>query len=251
MFREYFILLLLAHIVSDFYIQTEKMARKKEESINWVILHCLSYWLTTIGVSLPVMSWEVFKFGSMAAITHLIIDVMKYAYVLKIKKKVEITMLKERNIFLVDQILHVFCLTAIAYLFVLKVGKLNLCDSALEFFTIVGIPGTIMVSWITALLIIHKPANITISKLLMLYRPEEREDNKKHRNSAGRSIGSLERIMILIFISIGQYSAIGLVLTAKSIARYDRISKERDFAEYYLLGTLISTAVAIIVSFII
>lgn len=32
-------------------------------------------------------------------------------------------------------------------------------------------------------------------------------------------------------------SAIGLVLTAKSIARYGRISKEKNFAEYYLLGT--------------
>ena len=39
----------------------------------------------------------------------------------------------------------------------------------------------------------------------------------------------------------GQYSAVGLVLTAKSIARYDRISKDQSFAEYYLLGTLLST----------
>lgn len=57
-------------------------------------------------------------------------------------------------------------------------------------------------------------------------------------------------IFVLIFLSIGQYSAIGLVLTAKSIARFDRISKE-DFAEYYLPGTLISTVIVIISSFII
>lgn len=74
-------------------------------------------------------------------------------------------------------------------------------------------------------------------------------DNKE-ANNAGRFIGTLERIIMLIFLSIGQYSAIGLVLTAKSIARYDRISKEKNFAEYYLLGTLISTVVAIVVSFI-
>ena len=41
-----------------------------------------------------------------------------------------------------------------------------------------------------------------------------------------------------------QYSAVGLVLTAKSIARYDRISKDQSFAEYYLLGTLLSTICA-------
>lgn len=45
-------------------------------------------------------------------------------------------------------------------------------------------------------------------------------------------------------------SAVGLVLTAKSIARYDKIAKEQDFAEYYLLGTLLSTLYAIAVSII-
>lgn len=39
-----------------------------------------------------------------------------------------------------------------------------------------------------------------------------------------------------------QYAAMGLVLTAKSIARYDKITKDERFAEYYLLGTLLSTA---------
>lgn len=34
-------------------------------------------------------------------------------------------------------------------------------------------------------------------------------------------------------------------MTAKSIARYDRISKDQEFAEYYLLGTLLSTICAI------
>lgn len=40
----------------------------------------------------------------------------------------------------------------------------------------------------------------------------------------------------------GQLKRMGLVLTAKSIARYDKISKDQTFAEYYLLGTLLSTA---------
>ncbi len=56
----------------------------------------------------------------------------------------------------------------------------------------------------------------------------------------------LERLIIVIFLSINQYSAIGLVLTAKSIARYDRISNDQAFAEYYLLGTLLSTIMVIV-----
>ena len=70
------------------------------------------------------------------------------------------------------------------------------------------------------------------------------DENGTDRN-AGRMIGTLERIIMVIFIAIGQYAAVGLVLTAKSIARYDRIAKDQVFAEYYLLGTLLSTICAI------
>ncbi|MCP1101802.1 hypothetical protein M2454_001335 [Aequitasia blattaphilus] len=53
---------------------------------------------------------------------------------------------------------------------------------------------------------------------------------------------------MVILISAGQYAAIGLVLTAKSIAWYDKITKDPEFSEYYLLGTLLSTLAAIVVS---
>jgi hypothetical protein len=45
---------------------------------------------------------------------------------------------------------------------------------------------------------------------------------------------------------MNQYAAMGLVLTAKSIARYDKITKDEKFAEYYLLGTLLSTASVVV-----
>ena len=66
--------------------------------------------------------------------------------------------------------------------------------------------------------------------------------------SVGRHIGTLERIIMMIFISIQQFSAVGLVLTAKSIARFNKIQKEQYFAGYYLLGTLSSTICAVIIS---
>ena len=50
---------------------------------------------------------------------------------------------------------------------------------------------------------------------------------------------------MFILIYMNQYSATGLVLTAKSIARYNKIANEKDFAEYYLLGTLISLGIVI------
>ena len=63
-------------------------------------------------------------------------------------------------------------------------------------------------------------------------------------------IGTVERIIMLVFFFFSQYSALGFVLTAKSIARYDRISKDQNFAEYYLLGTLLSTLLVILISFL-
>ena len=73
----------------------------------------------------------------------------------------------------------------------------------------------------------------------------DKDSGRKGFSNAGRFVGTLERMILLMLISLKQYSAIGLVLTAKSIARYDKIAKEPEFAEYYLLGTLLSTTVAI------
>jgi hypothetical protein len=43
----------------------------------------------------------------------------------------------------------------------------------------------------------------------------------------------------------GAEVAIGLVVAAKTIARF-RLLDDRDFAEYYLLGTLASVGVAVL-----
>lgn len=246
MFKEYFILLLLAHIIGDFYLQNQSMADKKEYSIKWLLFHCLCYWAAVMIALVPIMSLKVFMFGTVQAILHAIIDVGKFAEIYILKKNKKLMPLKERNIFVLDQALHVTSIVIIAYLFVLQDGTISVSSGVSQFFKIIGVSGISLVSMATALLIIHKPANITIFKLLGVYKPGTKEDLVKKDYNAGRFIGTVERIIMLIFISIGQYSAVGLVLTAKSIARYDRISKEKDFAEYYLLGTLLSTVIVII-----
>lgn len=63
----------------------------------------------------------------------------------------------------------------------------------------------------------------------------------------GRIIGDLERTLIFLMALQGQLDAAGLVLAAKSIARFKEFESQ-DFAEYYLLGTLSSTLWAILVA---
>jgi len=245
-FKEYFILLLLCHVVGDFYIQTKKMSENKDKNIKWVLIHCLYYWLTMLVIVLPIMSYQIAMGAIIASVFHMMIDIVKYYYLSKKAKNNQLTLKLKRNIFFTDQILHLLCLMIIAYHFVSKNLIIRECKTFENFFSIIGLSQYLVLSWILALLIIHKPANIAIQKLLIIYKPETKEE--KNKKNTGRFIGTVERIIMLILLSVGQYSAIGLVLTAKSIARYDKISKEKDFAEYYLLGTLISTVIVIIIS---
>ena len=44
---------------------------------------------------------------------------------------------------------------------------------------------------------------------------------------------------------MGLYTAVALVFTAKSIARYKQL-EEKEFAERYLIGTLLSLFIAVL-----
>jgi hypothetical protein len=60
----------------------------------------------------------------------------------------------------------------------------------------------------------------------------------------GATIGALERLLIVAFMLTGAVAAVGFVIAAKTIARFKQLD-DRGFAEYYLLGTLASVAVAV------
>jgi hypothetical protein len=61
--------------------------------------------------------------------------------------------------------------------------------------------------------------------------------------NAGMYIGWLERFLIITAILVQAPSMVGLILTGKSIARFPEL-KER-FAEYFLIGTFLSVALAV------
>ncbi|MGH2466384.1 MAG: DUF3307 domain-containing protein [Candidatus Limnocylindrales bacterium] len=59
----------------------------------------------------------------------------------------------------------------------------------------------------------------------------------------GQAIGVLERLLVVVLVLLRAEAAIGFVLAAKTIARFKQLD-DREFAEYYLLGTLASISVA-------
>lgn len=245
MFKEYCMLLLAAHLIGDFYMQDNTL--EKGNNPKWVLTQCLSYWAVVLVISVPVMSKQVILFGSIFAITHTAINVSK---LLCISSMSSLTPSIERSTFFADQVLHLVAIVFVAYLFVLNGNTLFINNIVKRFLATIGVSAISLLTWTVALLALHKPANTAVSQLLKLYKPKSQDDDAAQGNKAGRLIGTMERIIIVILISLRQYSAIGLVLTAKSIARYEKISKEPAFAEYYLIGTLSSVLAVITISLI-
>jgi len=240
MFKFFFLYLLFIHILGDFYFQTKHLARQKNESRRKLIEHGLIYTAVSIIGIIPIYHESMLIAALVLSLSHIVIDMVKYAYIKDNVLKDKYLPEKERSVYLLDQFLHIACIIVIAYILAAKNIEIVFSPSMEAAIGIIEIPFIDFFSWSLILLLIWKPANITIKHLLCLNRPSE-EDGKK----AGGFIGLLERLLILLFLSMNQYSAIGLVLTAKSIARYDEISKNKDFAEYYLLGTLLSTFIVI------
>jgi hypothetical protein len=67
---------------------------------------------------------------------------------------------------------------------------------------------------------------------------------------AGRKIGMVERAIILTLALMGEFGTISFVFVAKSMARFEQL-KKRQFAEYYLLGTLLSIFFAITIAIVV
>ncbi len=59
----------------------------------------------------------------------------------------------------------------------------------------------------------------------------------------GRVIGALERLMTFFFVMNGAYGALGFLIAAKGMTRFKQLD-DREFAEYFLIGTFLSIILA-------
>jgi len=80
---------------------------------------------------------------------------------------------------------------------------------------------------------------------LLSLQPDNVVQENQTDNNAGEWIGILERLLVFIFVLVEGYMAIAFVLTAKSIARFREL-ENKQFAEYYLIGTTASVLIAVI-----
>lgn len=96
-----------------------------------------------------------------------------------------------------------------------------------------------------AYILMLRPASMLIGAVLTPWLESVNTEGSLKR--AGTLIGYLERTLILTFVLLEQWEAIGFLLTAKSILRFNDIkgAEQRSLSEYVLLGTLASFTVSI------
>lgn len=214
--------LLAGHLIADFWLQPNTwVVHKNENGIksSKLVFHA------GIASGLPVVftfQLNVWWFFPVIFITHILIDFFK-------------TKLKDNIItFLFDQLLHISVLWVLAYW-----GTKELLTTNASGFWI----------YASGFILVTNPVGIFTDKFLNIVIPSK---NKSLKVDISRWIGILERILILTFITTGEFSAIGFLIAAKSIFRFNDTREDGNKkAEYFLLGTLISFTSAIVVGLII
>jgi hypothetical protein len=88
-----------------------------------------------------------------------------------------------------------------------------------------------------------------LTRSLTLQLPEAKEESAEELRNADLYIGWLERFLALTAVLVQSPALIGLILTGKSIARLPELKGSR-FAEYFLIGTLLSVSIALLGSIV-
>tara|TARA_R110000868_G_scaffold66877_2_gene198825 strand:- start:7903 stop:8601 length:699 start_codon:yes stop_codon:yes gene_type:complete len=222
--------LLLAHLLGDFLFQPNKWVVHKEVNkvaSKYLYLHILIHFGITMLLLWDLKLW---RWGVIIALSHYFIDLSKiYAN----------SYYKNKSIpFFIDQALHLVVLYCCAFSSDLLGNTIGLLKE---------------INWplVTAIVFVSYPSSIIMAKLLEGMSDRIELDHKSLPN-AGKYIGIIERLFVLVFIILGRWEAIGLLITAKSVFRFNDLkeSNSRKLTEYILIGTLLSFGLAIIAGLI-
>ena len=239
-------LLIIGHFLGDFYLQSDDLATKQNKSFVYLVEHGLIYLFSMTIVLLPIFGFQSLKWISIVSVVHFLIDSLQFF----IKKNSELFGINPNILYLVHRLVHLVLLFLVSLWIILNqsINSYSEIVTYLESYSYLNIE--LIFHWILAVILILKPASIVISNMLDQYQPTTVKEEEKGHPGAGALIGMLERLVILIMLTQNQYGAIGFVLTAKSIARYNKITENPQFSEYYLLGTLSSMLLVILTHFL-
>ena len=220
MWVEVFLCLLAAHLIADYILQDNSICRDKTEK-KWRSKYQYGHAVMVFLLSWLVV-WDIhfWWFAIILGVSHLVIDIWK-SY-------------REDSVswFIIDQVMHLLVIGLVSWLWVSN----NLWHTPL------GIRVDYL-AVINAAILCWKPANILVKLTLKHYSVNMPKEDAKGFN-AGALIGTIERWLILIFVCLHRFDALGLLVAAKSIIRFS--DKDTDKTEYVLAGTLLSIFIAVV-----
>ena len=232
-----FLRMFIAHLLGDFYLQKDEWVEDKREHVwkskklylHSLLIACITYLFSGLFAAVWIIP--------LVFITHAAIDILK----------VYLDANENNHVFsfVFDQILHIMVLLGIT-LAVEGYYSLDITAFVPQVFE-----NPVLLVIIAAYLIGITPSGFLIHCALkpvrdrVLLSEKNREGTSVTLDNAGRLIGYLERVLVLTFVFINQYAAIGFLITAKSIFRFREDSPY--LVEYYLLGTFLSMTFVILV----
>ncbi|MGF7082833.1 DUF3307 domain-containing protein [Mucilaginibacter sp. UYCu711] len=224
--------LLVAHLLGDFILQPgSRVTSKEAKKISSGSLY-LHIGVITIIAYLLLWDWSKWYIPLIIGLTHLLIDIWK-CY-------------RKNSLlyFLADQAAHILVILIIWQMCYFTFGEVTAKFNTLlqDNRTWLLIIGYYVVIW---------PLGIAIGKATERWQRLAKMGDGG-LDKAGIWIGRCERILVLTFIITGQYTALGFLMTAKSILRFtDKDEMTQKKTEYVLVGTLMSFASAAIIGVII
>jgi hypothetical protein len=222
--------LFIAHLLTDFVLQPSGWVKDRQEKhfASWKL-----YWhaLITAGVAYILIGWSYWMVALIILVTHLLTDGWKSYRPEGVRY------------FLIDQALHLAVIAG-CWWFSFSNGE------ALR--ALAGQWSADAHHWALAagFIFVTSPAGILIGQLAGQW--SRKIDDADHSLAhAGKWIGIAERIIVLILVLQNQYSAIGLLVTAKGIIRFSEKDRQEVKTEYLVIGTLMSIGTAIITGLLI
>lgn len=215
--------LILAHLITDFILQPTKWIKSRNEkhfSSGYLYLHGL----TTALVALLFIGYSYWVVVLVILITHILIDGWKSYRPEKTKY------------FLIDQALHVAVILGCWYFTFLHPEDIRSAWQQINNKN----------TWVllTSFIFLTRPCGILIGQLTQKWRAQIPDADSL--GNAGKWIGIIERIIILVLVLNHQYASVGLLITAKSLLRFNEPNRLEVKTEYLLIGTLISFSIAIV-----
>lgn len=238
-----FLALYLAHLTTDFVFPGDrKLVRAGRGKSLAYVEHGAVHFLAALGFSGLGSSFSGRGTGFYVAllsltIAHLVLDWGKFTL-----EATERTA-DSASAFLADQLLHALTILMTACV----ISRTSIGKLVLDFRQLQSHAEKTLILLVVYVGVIFGGGHLVryLTKPLFKHDLTITGQSTSELQNAGRYIGWLERFLILTAIMLQSPATIGLILTAKSITRYPELKSVR-FAEYFLIGTLLSLSIAIV-----